>query len=60
MRLTWRPALDERVVSTFVSDDDLAFPPFPPVVLDDIVLWFGELKSVYQISTRCRVNGYDR
>lgn len=34
---TCNPAFEDRVVKTLTSDDVLALPPFPPVVLDGIV-----------------------
>jgi hypothetical protein len=33
---TWRPALDDRVVNCFASEEDFDFPPLPPVDLEDI------------------------
>jgi hypothetical protein len=36
--LTWRPALEDRVVRTFVSAEVFAFPPLPPVVFEDMIL----------------------
>ena len=38
---TCRPAFDDRVVRTLVSAEVFDFPPFPPVVLDDIVFDIG-------------------
>lgn len=38
---TWRPALDDRVVNCFASEEDFDFPPLPPVDLEDI--WDDEL-----------------
>ena len=35
---TCRPALEDLVVRTLVSDEVFAFPPFPPVLLDGIVI----------------------
>lgn len=33
---TCNPAFEDLVVKTLASEDVLAFPPFPPVVLDDM------------------------